>query len=450
MTQHDFTQTIFGEPAPPPRRRRDRHHRPPHRGHRRWLVLLLAVVLVGGAAYAAYSVLSPMVSGLFTQSEAEDFAGPGEGQVEVVVEPGQTGEDIATTLRDAGVVKSRSSYLEVATSDPKRAAAIQPGTYVLLKGMPAQEAFDTLADPANRDVNRTTVREGLWASETYALLSKADRHPGQGVRQGRQGHRGDRPAQGGRRQGRGLAFPRRATSSPRRPPPRSSSRRWWPRRSRCSTSAGVAAKDRQKRAHPGLARRGRGRTLDVDRPKIARVVPEPLETDGAPAYGLLQSDAAVLVTAPSAERSSRARPSSTTRTTPTTPASSRACRRGRSATRARPRSTAAANPADGPWFFFVAVNPITGETKYAATLDEHDRQRRRAERLLQGQTAGLRSVRAAVLGSPIAHSLSPALHRAGYARRRADRLGVRRARGRADGLAAFVGGPRTRSGAGCR
>ena len=33
---------------------------------------------------------------------------------------------------------------------------------------------------------------------------------------------------------------------------------------------------------------------------------------------------------------------------------------------------AAANPADGPWFFFVAVNPITGETKYGTTLAEHE------------------------------------------------------------------------------
>ena len=34
---------------------------------------------------------------------------------------------------------------------------------------------------------------------------------------------------------------------------------------------------------------------------------------------------------------------------------------------------AAANPADGPWFFFVAVNPDTGETKFATTPAEHDR-----------------------------------------------------------------------------
>ena len=33
---------------------------------------------------------------------------------------------------------------------------------------------------------------------------------------------------------------------------------------------------------------------------------------------------------------------------------------------------AAANPADGKWYFFVAVNPITGETKYGETLAQHE------------------------------------------------------------------------------
>ena len=33
---------------------------------------------------------------------------------------------------------------------------------------------------------------------------------------------------------------------------------------------------------------------------------------------------------------------------------------------------AAVAPAEGPWLFFVAVNPETGETKFAATQAEHD------------------------------------------------------------------------------
>ena len=34
---------------------------------------------------------------------------------------------------------------------------------------------------------------------------------------------------------------------------------------------------------------------------------------------------------------------------------------------------AAISPASGPWLFFVTVNPLTGETKFATTLAEHDK-----------------------------------------------------------------------------
>ena len=34
---------------------------------------------------------------------------------------------------------------------------------------------------------------------------------------------------------------------------------------------------------------------------------------------------------------------------------------------------AAANPEKGDWFFFVTVDPSTGETKFAETQGEHDR-----------------------------------------------------------------------------
>ena len=34
---------------------------------------------------------------------------------------------------------------------------------------------------------------------------------------------------------------------------------------------------------------------------------------------------------------------------------------------------AAANPADGDWLFFVTVDPGTGETKFAATAEELER-----------------------------------------------------------------------------
>ena len=49
---------------------------------RRLLTLILAVVLVGGAAVTAFTFLKPIVSSIGGGgSEAEDFAGPGEGDV---------------------------------------------------------------------------------------------------------------------------------------------------------------------------------------------------------------------------------------------------------------------------------------------------------------------------------------------------------------------------------
>ena len=82
---------------------------------------------------------------------------------------------------------------------------------------------------------------------------------------------------------------------------------------------------------------------------------------------------------------------------------------------------AAANPVAGPWLYFVTVNLDTGETKFAATYEAHQRQRgavpevvhRQQGQVLSEGRGGARHC--AVWGSPIRHSLSPVLHRAAHA-----------------------------------
>ena len=79
---------------------------------------------------------------------------------------------------------------------------------------------------------------------------------------------------------------------------------------------------------------------------------------------------------------------------------------------------AAANPADGDWFFYVTVNLRTGETKFAETSRSSTGTSRPSSRSTADPVEGVltgRTRRCGVLGDPIAHSLSPVLHRAGYA-----------------------------------
>jgi UPF0755 protein len=371
VTQRDVSHTIFGEPEPPlTRRRAQRHRHRPRRKNRRWLVLLLALVVVGGATWAAVSIIKPMVASVFSGgSETTDFPGPGEGSVEIVVTPGESGEDIATTLRDAGVVKTRGAYIDVARADPERAAAIQPGKYALLEGMTAADAFAVLADPANRIATGTTVREGLWASETFAVLSKATGIPVEEYAAAAE----DPEAIGLPAEAEGNVEGWLAPSTYEFPDDSTAAEQlatMVAQTVKVLDGAGVDPEDRKDVLILASLVEAEAK-LDEDRPKIARVFLNRIETEGGPAYGLLQSDAAVSYGAQrralfptKAELEDASNPYNT-RLIPGLPP-------GPISNPGAASITAAANPADGPWFFFVAVNPITGETKYAVTLEEHN------------------------------------------------------------------------------
>ena len=369
--QHDVTETIFGEPPPPIRSRRDLHRRrrPPRRSNRRWVVLLLAVALVGGAAWAAVSVIRPMVSGLFAGSEATDYEGPGGAQVDVVIKPGWTGEDIATALREAGVVKTRTAYLDAVKADPQRAAAIQPGTYALRKAMTGQDAFDILTDPANRTAAGTTIREGLWVSETFAALSKATGVPVEEYEKAAA-------------EPEAIGLPAEADGNVE----------GWLFPSTYEFAEGATATDQLKAMvamtvkvleEQDIPREDWERTLtiasivegevngDGDRAKVARVILNRLD-DGPPNFGLLQMDSTVHFVA---QERGRAGTTNEQRAadSPYNTYKAKGLPPGPIGNPGEASIEAAANPADGDWHFFVTVDPGTGETKFAVTQEEHDR-----------------------------------------------------------------------------
>ena len=95
--------------------------------------------------------------------------GVSESSVEIVVEEGETGEEIARNLDEKGVIASWQTFFRVAISDP-RAQRIAPGTYRIDTKIPATEALEQLLDP-KRIEGLITLRDGIRLSEVKSILT---------------------------------------------------------------------------------------------------------------------------------------------------------------------------------------------------------------------------------------------------------------------------------------
>jgi UPF0755 protein len=365
MTEPHLEHSIFGAEEPDPHHsRRHRPRRPrPTRG-RRLLVLLLAVAIVGGAVFAAYSVLRPLVTEL---TASNDYSGPGAGEVQVTVNDGDSGRSIGVSLQKADVVKSSKAFLDAAAEDP-RSASIQPGTYTLKKQMAAKDALAVLVNPKNRTVPRVTVPEGLWLSEILATLSKATGIPVAEY----QAAAKDTAALGLPASAKGnlegylfpatYEFPAKSTAGEQL-------KTMVQKTVAELTKAGVAEDDMERTMIVASIVEGEVNG-DADRAKVARVIENRLSQKSGPTKGFLQMDSTVHYAVKKrgkagttdADRAS-ASPYNTYRHQglPPGPINSPG---GQSI-------VAAASPAEGPWLFFVTVNPATGETRFATTTAEH-------------------------------------------------------------------------------
>lgn len=365
MSSH-LEQSIFGDADHLDSRGRFQRRRRPHR-RPRWkglLALFLALVVVGGAAYGSVQFVKPLYDRL---TAPKDYPGPGTGSVKVTVHAGDVGRDIAATLVKADVVKTTGAFTDAANADPKAAQSIQPGVYTMKLQMKGTDALKALTDPKNRTVAGVTIREGLWASEIYPILSKET-----GVPLADYVAAAKNPAIGLPASAKGniegylfpdtYQFPEKATAV---------------QQLQAMVKAAVA---NLRRAGATDATMERTLTLasiieaearkDVDRPKVARVILNRLSRSGPPPYGYLQLDSTVsygarkrAVTTTDGERGD-ANPWNTY-VHPGLPA-------GPISNPGAKSMQAATHPAVGPWLYFVAVNPETGETKYAVTKAEHD------------------------------------------------------------------------------
>ncbi|MGH8827576.1 MAG: endolytic transglycosylase MltG [Jiangellaceae bacterium] len=154
--------------------------RTPRRGRRRrkrrrrfgsFLAVVLSLAVVGGVIAGLYfggTALLGGVGDIF--ADAEDYPGPGTGEVSVTIEAGDSLRAIGSTLADADVVASQAAFVQAAEDNPD-SAGIQPGTYTLAKQMRAADAVTALIE-STTVLSRVTVPEGYRESQTVARLTE--------------------------------------------------------------------------------------------------------------------------------------------------------------------------------------------------------------------------------------------------------------------------------------
>jgi UPF0755 protein len=127
--------------------------------------LAVALVIIGALAFANRSAIRSSVDQLM----GNDYQGQGYSSILFEVKPGDTGESIANSLVDQGVVKNfRTVYKLILDENPN----FYPGTYKLRLHMSSQAALDALVDPSSSVTNRILIKEGLRASVVLDVLSK--------------------------------------------------------------------------------------------------------------------------------------------------------------------------------------------------------------------------------------------------------------------------------------
>lgn len=326
--------------------------------------MLLAGAVVVAAMVFAFGSLRSLIPG---GGESKDFEGPGHGRVEVEVAEGQAGSQIGETLVEAGVIKSTSSFTEVAATQPDKAASIQPGTYAMLKEMKATDAFDRLLDPKNRVAKGITIPEGLWRSEIYKKLSESTDTP---VAEYEQAEKSDQLKLPAEAEGNieGWLFP--------------STYEFDKDTSAVAQLNAMITMTTDELTKAKVARADWERTLTVasivegesgaaDRGKVARVIENRLADVDGPTVGMLNMDSTVHYVF---QERGKAGTTDEMRNSdsPYNTYKHKGLPPGPINNPGAAAIEAAGDPDPGDWLFFVTVDPDTGETKFAETQAEHD------------------------------------------------------------------------------
>lgn len=349
-----------------------RRGRPDRRSRLRSILpaaLVLVVLLgLGIGGVVGYRWITDSVD-VASDASATDYPGPGTGSVVIEVKHGDSGADIARTLKDAGVIKATGPFTAQFAANPD-AAKISAGQYTLKKQMSSADALALLLDPASVAGGKITIPEGQRMSVVLPKISEATGIPVADLEAAAKDYTSlgvpENPA--GNAEGYlwpgTYVFPEGASAHDvlatmvERTLAELDKRKVAPEdQYRVLTLASIAEKEARNPDDYGRV----VRTIDNRLAGIGEAGGHPMR---------LQLDSTVAYA--SGRNSVSTTPAERAADSPYNTYMHEGLPVGPISNPGAATIDAALNPPDGPWLYWVAVNTDTGETKFAATKAEHD------------------------------------------------------------------------------
>ena len=160
------------EPPEPPKSRREMRKRRAQRRRKRisGIIIAIAIValLIGGGYFGVTKLIAWRDSRSNQSTAIADYPGPGYGEVEFTVSEGQGAAEIADNLLKAEVIKSTAAFTSVVNAN---STTLYPGTFTLKKHMAASKVIDVLSD-TNQAAGFLEVRPGERATDVFANAAK--------------------------------------------------------------------------------------------------------------------------------------------------------------------------------------------------------------------------------------------------------------------------------------
>lgn len=158
----------FGSPPPPRQKRR-------HRAGG-WIALGIVLLVLGGIAAGSWYVWTTYedkIREVMGWEEPKDYdEGLAEGEALVTIVSGDTGQSISQSLFDAGVTKTPDAFYDYLV-DTSQNPPFVPGVFQLQQKMTSEAALEALMDPENKLENSVLLREGLTVDQTIQILSES-------------------------------------------------------------------------------------------------------------------------------------------------------------------------------------------------------------------------------------------------------------------------------------